>query len=715
MKPACYFDVHHHHCHTTACLGIYSNGSLISSFGRALSSISGTISDPSNNATSNPTLPPGHNIADSKSIIIDATLPICSIKIENGAAYALSATVNLNLSAFDANGISQMRFSENQTTWTAPEPYASNKEWTLPAGDGTKKVVVKFKDNAGNRAGCSDAVILDTTVPTGSIKIKAGASYTTTGAVPLTLSAADANGMAQMQFSNDNTTWTIPEAYATSKAWTLTEGDGTKTVHVKFQDKAGNWSIAYSTTIILDSALPSGDVSINNGDTYVTSPSVTITLSAYDTNDVRQMKFSKDNTTWTTPETYKATKSWTLSLGDGTKTVYVKFKDEAGNWSAAYSDTIILVTTPPTGSINIENGAAYASSSAVTLNLSATDANGVSQMQFSADNATWTAPEAYAATKSWTLPAGDGPKTVYVKFQDNAGNWSTVRSDAIILDTALPTGSITINGSATYTTSTAVTLTLSASDTNGISQMQFSNDNSTWTTPQAYSTSKSWTLSSGNGTKTVYVKFKDKAGKWSDAYSDSIILDTIAPKGSVVIKSGDVLTTAQTVTLTLSPADINGVTQMKFSNNNVNWKAAEPFAASKSWTLTSGNGVKTVYAMFKDTAGNWSAAKADTITFDTIAPTGSIKINKGAVYATSAAVTLNLSASDTNGVTQMKFSNDGVVWSSPQIYATTKSWILTSGSGLKTVSVMFKNKAGNWSDVFSDTITLSHFRIVSWG
>jgi hypothetical protein len=36
-----------------------------------------------------------------------------------------------------------------------------------------------------------------------------------------------------------------------------------------------------------------------------------------------------------------------LTSGDGVKTVYVKFKDAAGNWSTAYSASIILDTTPP--------------------------------------------------------------------------------------------------------------------------------------------------------------------------------------------------------------------------------------------------------------------------------------------------------------------------------------------------------------------------------
>ena len=54
----------------------------------------------------------------------------------------------------------------------------------------------------------------------------------------------------------------------------------------------------------------------------------------------------------------------------------------------------------------------------------------------------------------------------------------------------------------------------------------------------------------------------------------------------------------------------------------------------------------------------------------------------------------------------MKFSNDGTTWSEPKPYATSKVWNLSPGDGTKTVSVMFQDFAGNWSTVYSASITL---------
>jgi hypothetical protein len=131
-------------------------------------------------------------------------------------------------------------------------------------------------------------------------------------------------------------------------------------------------------------------------------------------------------------------------------------------------------------------------------------------------------------------------KTYYfaVKAKNGAGIWSDVGySDGIriiVLDNTPPTGSIKINNDEQYTSSAAVTLTLSAEDNpggSGVSHMRFSNNNVNWpTTPDIYATTKPWTLAAGNGTKTVYVMFKDAADNWSQSISDTIILDTTGPK-----------------------------------------------------------------------------------------------------------------------------------------------------------------------------------------
>lgn len=112
------------------------------------------------------------------------------------------------------------------------------------------------------------------------------------------------------------------------------------------------------------------------------------------------------------------------------------------NWTQAGS--WIIDGTPPNGTITINNNALATNSAQVTLTLSANDAlTGVDEMKFSNNNTNWTASELYAVSKNWSLTAGDGRKTVYVKYKEGAGNWSDALTDDITMDATPPQLNIT--------------------------------------------------------------------------------------------------------------------------------------------------------------------------------------------------------------------------------------------------------------------------------
>ena len=91
--------------------------------------------------------------------------------------------------------------------------------------------------------------------------------------------------------------------------------------------------------------------------------------------------------------------------------------------------------TPPTGTVQIEGGAATTEDLTVDLTLAATDADSGmgagAEMSFSNDGVSWSPAEAFATTRTgWELHTygGDvteGQKTVYVRYKDVAGNWSS--------------------------------------------------------------------------------------------------------------------------------------------------------------------------------------------------------------------------------------------------------------------------------------------------
>lgn len=103
-----------------------------------------------------------------------------------------------------------------------------------------------------------------------------------------------------------------------------------------------------------------------------------------------------------------------------------------------------------------------------------------------------------------------------------------------------------------------------------------------------------------------------------------IKLDKTTPQVSMQINGDSTSTTSNTVTLTLTATDsTSGINQTRFSNDDI-WNQAtwEPYASSKSWQLTSGDGAKTVYCEIQDNAGlNTIVSSSITLNTEQVSPT----------------------------------------------------------------------------------------------
>ena len=126
----------------------------------------------------------------------------------------------------------------------------------------------------------------------------------------------------------------------------------------------------------------------------------------------------------------------TLSLPEGLNEIAWAYTGAGAAWLDAFN---VVESDAPTGGIEIAGGAAATGSSLVSLGLTWDDGDGsgVTKMRFSNDGAVWSAWENPAASKAWTLAAGDGYKTVRAQFRDRMGNVSDRHSDYIKL-VALP-------------------------------------------------------------------------------------------------------------------------------------------------------------------------------------------------------------------------------------------------------------------------------------
>ena len=187
---------------------------------------------------------------------------------------------------------------------------------------------------------------------------------------------------------------------------------------------------------------------------------------------------------------------------------------------------------------------------------------------------------------------GNGQPTIATEGSSNTLEyWSTwnvygtgnmelphVTLTGLKLDKTAPQGTITT--SATTTTPT-ITLALAATDSAlGTIQMRFSNDNIAWSNWEPFAPEKTWSLTSGNGQKTVEVQFMDNAGLTS-TYSYVVALQTLQPTPAPTTAPTMAPTHSPAPTATPSPAQTESATPTE----NPQTTAPTPLPETTTWAL----------------------------------------------------------------------------------------------------------------------------------
>jgi parallel beta-helix repeat protein len=380
------------------------------------------------------------------------------------------STVTFNASAsFDLNGnVVNYAWNFGDETKTAETEPTATYTYTLA---GTYTVTLTITDNDGftDTATKPITVLHDGTPPTTSHDYDD--AWYAQDFVIILRGTDNESGLSETYYRVNN--GSIQNIRQNGQPLLTSEGTNS-TLEYWSIDNAGNEELPHKmlTQIKLDKIAPNGSVIINYCNAYTTSTAVTLTLTYSDVggSDVDQVRYSNDGSAWTDWETTSEGNPWTLTSDDGPKAVYYQIKDNAGN-TATFSDSIVLDTTAPSGFVSVNSGATYTTSTGVALTLSTTDLNGVAEMAFSTDGTTWSAWEAYSTSKSWTLTGGDGTKTVYAKFKDNAGLESSICEDSTILDTVAP---VTDDDYDSLWHTSDFTVTLTASDgTSGVSDTYY--------------------------------------------------------------------------------------------------------------------------------------------------------------------------------------------------------------------------------------------------
>jgi hypothetical protein len=410
--------------------------------------------------------------------------PACDfprVSINDGAVFSTATGVTISLCA--PNATEMMVSNDGGFGGAAWEPYARSKAWTLTSHSNyvvPRFVYAAFRDARGQiYATFLDDIILDPNPPEAKVRVGSslpldeellaaagagaersaillaqGRAYLTmtdgrTLAAPIPLVAADAGGavdlylsardavgnVSRMQVSDDGSFGGAWESYEAFKQYTPGGGDGVKTIHARFQDEAGNISVPVTATFALDTLPPIGGLALAQ---RVAGPDTLNLLVYFGAEDnlsgVSDMRVSRDRAfndaawqpytttlTWPLPPFARGTEGGLVAGADGgSVTLYVQYRDAAGNISETYSDAYTVDAAPPV--VYVEVGAGETLVRPVNI-FAYDELSDLATLRLSNDplliEGVVTQP--YTDTVTWAF---DDRRVVWAQVKDGVGNWS---------------------------------------------------------------------------------------------------------------------------------------------------------------------------------------------------------------------------------------------------------------------------------------------------
>lgn len=334
-------------------------------------------------------------------------------------------------------------------------------------------------------------------------------------------------------------------SYSTAPTFSLSSGNGTKTVYFKVKNDAGESTVANDTIMLNEVNAPYvSSFSINNG--AATATNRTVTLNNVCTGGPAQYMASENvsfsDASW---QSYSAAPLFTLSSGNGTKKVYFKTVNSAGE-STVVSDTIYLQESGvPTPDLNVvASGVSVSIGGMVDIGSAAQGESDLSKV-FRVENTGTAAltlgklsvPAGYSVKKPLPLHIDVGAADTFILTLDTAttGTFSgTVSFSTNVLDKNLfsfhvtgtikngpPVVSLSINKGNDRATTRGVTLDNSCTR-NPVEYKASEFPDFADAVWLPYSAAPNFLLSEGEGAKTVYFKARNAEGESAVAH-DSVI------------------------------------------------------------------------------------------------------------------------------------------------------------------------------------------------
>ena len=237
--------------------------------------------------------------------------------------------------------------------------------------------------------------------------------------------------------------WLASDSTDTAFTPTSKLPDGRYIFYVQERDASGNWSVSGNCTFIVDTLAPNAP-SVQGPSSPSNNSRLVWTWSGGGGGaHLYRCGYAED--AWLATDVSATSFSSEQNLSEGSHTLYVQERDEAGNWSGSGSYAITVDSIPP-------NAPAVSGTPSPTANALPSwtwvsgGNGGVGQYRFGFAEGAWLADNATAVAFTPAAPLPDGMNTLFVQERDEAGNWSASGSFAVTVDATSPAAPV-VSGS----------------------------------------------------------------------------------------------------------------------------------------------------------------------------------------------------------------------------------------------------------------------------